>query len=92
MSPAPRSFPDGLVVDSLTLAVSGGRAQSEQNRNGAGPAPTRGWFHAGRIMSATGWQAHSVRGFISGVLGKHVGPTVESGKHEDGKRAYSIKG
>ena len=42
------------------------------------------------IMSATGWQAHSVRGFISGVLGKRMGLTVESAKREDGKRAYSV--
>ena len=42
------------------------------------------------IMSATGWQAHSVRGFISGVLGKRMGLTVESAKCEGGKRAYSL--
>ena len=42
------------------------------------------------IMSATGWQAHSVRGFISGVLGRRMGLTVESTKREDGKRAYSV--
>jgi hypothetical protein len=42
------------------------------------------------IMSATGWQAHSVRGFISGVLGKRMGLTVESTKREDGKRTYSV--
>ena len=42
------------------------------------------------IMSATGWQAHSVRGFISGVLGKRMGLTVESAKREDGKRTYSL--
>ena len=42
------------------------------------------------IMSATGWQAHSVRGFISGVLGKRMGLTVESAKREDGKRTYSV--
>ena len=42
------------------------------------------------IMSATGWQAHSVRGFISGSLGKKMGLTVESFKRPDGTRAYRI--
>jgi hypothetical protein len=42
------------------------------------------------IGSATGWQAHSVRGFISGVLGKRMGLTVELAKREDGKRVYSL--
>ena len=43
-------------------------------------------------MKATGWQKHSVRGFISGALGKKMGLTVESTKGEDGERNYSIKG
>ena len=42
------------------------------------------------IMDATGWQAHSVRGFISGTLGKKMGLTVNSEKREDGARVYSI--
>jgi len=42
------------------------------------------------IMKATGWQAHSVRGFISGALGTKMGITVHSAKHEDGERVYSI--
>lgn len=42
------------------------------------------------IMSATGWQAHSVRGFISGALGKKMGLTVESFKSADGARGYRI--
>jgi len=40
------------------------------------------------IMDATDWQAHSVRGFISGSLGKKMGLTVESFKRSDGERAY----
>lgn len=43
------------------------------------------------IMKATGWQAHSVRGFVSGALGKKMGLTVESAKGKDGERTYSIK-
>jgi hypothetical protein len=42
------------------------------------------------IMEATSWQAHSVRGFISGTMGKKMGLKVESSKREDGTRVYSI--
>ena len=42
------------------------------------------------LRKATGWQAHSVRGFLSGVLGKKMGLTVTSTKAEDGERRYSI--
>jgi cell division septation protein DedD len=43
-----------------------------------------------QIMKATGWQAHSVRGFISGALGKKMGLIVDSVRREDGERVYSI--
>jgi hypothetical protein len=43
------------------------------------------------LMAATQWQAHSVRGFISGALRKKMGLTVESTKGADGERSYSIK-
>jgi hypothetical protein len=42
------------------------------------------------IMDATQWQAHSVRGFISGTLGKKMGLTVVSAKGDSGERTYSI--
>jgi hypothetical protein len=42
------------------------------------------------IMEATGWQPHSVRGFVSGTLGKKMGLKVESAKREDGERVYSL--
>jgi hypothetical protein len=44
------------------------------------------------IMKATDWQAHSVRGFISGALIKKAGLKVESFKRQDGDRAYAIRG
>jgi hypothetical protein len=42
------------------------------------------------VMKATDWQPHSVRGFVSGVLGKKLGLRVDSTKREDGTRVYSI--
>ena len=41
------------------------------------------------IMAATGWQAHSVRGLISGHLGKKLGLRIKSFKR-DGQRVYAI--
>ena len=41
------------------------------------------------LMKATDWQAHSVRGFISGTLGTKMGLKVASAKREDGERVYS---
>lgn len=41
------------------------------------------------MMEATGWQAHSVRGFLSGPLKKRKLPVV-SNKGEDGVRRYYI--
>ena len=46
---------------------------------------------AKELLIATGWQPHSLRGFISGTLGKKMGLTVVSAKSEDGERSYSVK-
>ena len=42
------------------------------------------------IMTATGWQKHSVRGFICGALGKKMGLVVESFKNGLDERAYRL--
>jgi Protein of unknown function (DUF3489) len=41
------------------------------------------------LMQVTGWQAHSVRGFISGTIKNKLGLPVTS-KKEDGVLIYSI--
>lgn len=42
------------------------------------------------MMSTTGWQAHSVRGVLSGVLRKKLGFNVAQAKDEQGERIYRI--
>ena len=42
------------------------------------------------LMAATGWQAHSVRGFLSAVVTKKMGLQLQSSKREDGKRLYQL--
>jgi len=44
------------------------------------------------IVEATGWQAHSVRGAISGALKKKLGLTVSSEKVDRRGRIYRIAG
>jgi hypothetical protein len=43
------------------------------------------------LMEATGWQSHSVRGFISGTLKKKLGLKVETTKAEGQERRYQLK-
>jgi hypothetical protein len=41
------------------------------------------------IMKATGWQPHTVRGFVS-ILRSKGGQTIESSKNAAGERTYKI--
>src|ERR1700674_3163403 len=43
------------------------------------------------LLKSTGWQPHSLRGFLSGTIRKKMGMTVTSTKAENGERTYSIK-
>ena len=42
------------------------------------------------LMAATGWQPHSVRGFLSGTVRKKMGLAINSSKGQDGDRTYSV--
>ena len=42
------------------------------------------------LVKATGWQPHSVRGFLSGTVGRKMGTPVESFKSTEGDRSYRL--
>jgi hypothetical protein len=88
-----------------TKGKPGKRAAKQPPKGRRKPAPARegtktakvlallkrpGGATAKELMKATGWQAHSVRGFLSGTLGKKMGLALESTKREDGERQYKI--
>lgn len=74
------------------------RAKAASTRDGSKSAKVLdllkrpGGATAKELMKATGWQPHSVRGFLSGTVGKKLGLAVVSTKGEDGERTYSVKG
>jgi uncharacterized protein DUF3489 len=42
------------------------------------------------LMAISGWQAHSVRGFLSGVVVKKMGMKITSEVRDEGQRVYRI--
>lgn len=44
------------------------------------------------LARATGWQEHSVRGFMSGTLKKKQCLEIKSSKENDKARRYSVEG
>lgn len=44
------------------------------------------------LAKATGWQEHSVRGFMSGTLKKKQGLEIKSSKENDKARRYVVDG
>ena len=44
----------------------------------------------GDLTRATGWQPHSVRGFLSAQVGKKLGVKLVCTKRDDGQRLYQI--
>jgi hypothetical protein len=49
-----------------------------------------GGVTAEELLSTTGWQPHSLRGFLSGTVRKKMGLTLISTKGDDGNRTYFI--
>lgn len=49
-----------------------------------------GGVSLGALIKATEWQAHSVRGFLSGTISKRLGLTLTSTRTDAGERVYSV--
>lgn len=45
-----------------------------------------------QMQKATGWQPHSIRGFLSGTVKKRLGLTIQSAQGKSGQRHYQIVG
>ena len=72
------------------LQVKSGRPGSKTNKV-LNLLKRPGGATAKELAKATGWQPHSVRGFLSGTIGKKMGLAVTSTKSDEGERCYSIK-
>ena len=43
------------------------------------------------LVTATDWQPHSIRGFLSAVVTRKMGLKIKSVKHASSDRRYSVK-
>ncbi|MGI3211890.1 DUF3489 domain-containing protein [Roseovarius tibetensis] len=83
----PDPAPTSMVSEALTSpAIRAGTKQAQiiallQRPEGAS---------IGEIVEATGWQAHSARGMISGALKKKLGLAITSAKEEERGTVYSL--
>ncbi|MBP6036826.1 MAG: DUF3489 domain-containing protein [Azonexus sp.] len=88
--------PDALTKREVTHALQQLEATSRTIRPGTKFAVIidamrhPGGATIAQMMASTGWQAHTVRGAISGMVRKRLGYEVVTEKGADGERAYRI--
>lgn len=88
--------PDALTKREVTHALQKLEATSRTIRPGTKLAAIidsmrhPGGATIAQMMASTGWQAHTVRGAISGMVRKRLGYQVVTEKSADGQRAYHI--
>lgn len=89
-------FPDALTKREATHALQKLEATSHTLRPGTKLAAIidamrhPGGATIAQMMAGTGWQAHTVRGVISGMVRKRLGYEVVTEKSVGGQRAYRI--
>jgi hypothetical protein len=94
----------GLLAIGIVKTVAAIRARAAQTPMPKPPIPRAGTKQAmlisllqrpegasmDQIVTATGWQAHTARGAMSGAFGKKLGLVVTSAKEEGRGRVYRI--
>ena len=84
-----RSRPNKVAAEPATAAPRKTRDDTKQAQLIAMLRRKEGATIA-QIITATGWQPHTVRGAFAGALKKKLGLTVTSEKVEGGQRVYRI--
>ena len=92
VAPVEAESPKKTTHAEKTPAAANGSREGSKTATVLELMKREGGVTAKELMSVTGWQAHSVRGFISGTLGKKMGLTVVSTRGENGERTYTIQG
>ena len=75
------------------------RAQPRPRLPGAAPRPLKilallerpEGASLAELKKATGWQTHSLRGFLSGILKKKMGVMIHSAQRDNGDRIYRVR-
>jgi hypothetical protein len=93
----PSTAPAALVPAAKPSSPTTGESQSKKAVAGSKKARVITMLRStdgatiAAMMKATGWQQHSVRGFLAGIVRKKLKLNLNS-KKVDGGRVYSIKG
>lgn len=88
--------PDALMKSEVTHALQKLEATAPTIRPGTKLAAiVKAMRHPGgatitQMMASTGWQAHTVRGAISGMLRKKLGLNVVLAHNDTGERVYRV--
>jgi hypothetical protein len=97
----PAEAENSAVANSAGIPVTKKPAQKPPARAAAGGGPSKADLVLKKLrstkgvtiallMEVTGWQAHSVRGFLSGMVKKKLGLNLVSDIGKDGTRHYRI--
>lgn len=105
--PATKAAPSPRLQDHATPKATIAAAPAKTNlRRGSGAVSPRPGSKTAKILvllkrpggatlkdlqKATGWQAHSIRGLLSGTVAGKMGLKVSSIKPESGERRYAVK-